>query len=142
LVDLEEVMKKLDELALKIAKIEEELRTLKSSEAELYNSLQIAKTVLESYSRVLGFTLKVERLAMNLEGDIEKHIVRILAKQPMNVSQLTEALKKVRGTASRRIVAAKLKKLEAAGIVERIKGEKRGKYYRLVDKDKSKEEPV
>ena len=136
MVDLEEVMKKLDELASKIAKIEEELRTLKSSEAELYNSLQIAKAVLESYSRVLGFTLKVEKLAMDLEGDIEKHIVQILAKRPMNVSQLTKALRKARGTASRRIVAAKLKKLETAGVVERIRREGRGKFYRLVSKVK------
>ena len=136
MVDLEEVMNKLDELASKIAKIEEELKTLKSSEMELYSSLQIAKAVLESYSRVLGFTLRVERLAMSLEGDIEKHIVQILARQPMNVSQLTEALRKARGTASRRIVAAKLKKLEAAGVVERVRTDGRGKFYRLIDKIK------
>ncbi len=129
-------MNKLDELASKIAKIEEELKTLKSSEMELYSSLQIAKAVLESYSRVLGFTLRVERLAMSLEGDIEKHIVQILARQPMNVSQLTEALRKARGTASRRIVAAKLKKLEAAGVVERVRTNGRGKFYRLVGKIK------
>jgi len=132
LVDLEEVMKKLEELASRIAKIEEELRDLRSSESELYSSLRLAKAVLESYSRIIGFTLNVESLAIGLEGDIEKHMVQILAKGPMNVSQLTEALRRVRGTASRRIVAEKLKKLESAGIVERMEGKGRGKFYRLV----------
>ncbi len=134
MVDLEEVMKKLEELALRIEKIEEEIKGLKRSESELYSSLKIAKAVLDSYSRIIGFTIMVERLAMGIEGDVEKHIIRILAKakEPMNVSQLTSALKEVRGTASRRIVAAKLKKLEARGIVERIKREGRGKFYRLV----------
>ncbi len=129
-------MRKLEELASRIAKIEEELKDLRSSESELYNSLRIAKAVLDSYSRLIGFTLKVERLAMDLEGDVERHIVRILAETPMNVSQLTNALREVRGTASRRIVAAKLKKLEAAGIVERIEKKGRGKFYRLVHRTK------
>ncbi|RLG48850.1 MAG: hypothetical protein DRN90_03030, partial [Thermoproteota archaeon] len=92
-------MKKLEELSSKIAKIEEEIKTLKDSERSLYQSLQIARVVLESYSRIIGFSLSVERLARDLEGDIERHIVQILARRPMNVSQLTEELRKVRGTA-------------------------------------------
>ncbi|RLG41078.1 MAG: hypothetical protein DRO05_04845, partial [Thermoproteota archaeon] len=72
-------MKKLEELSLKIAKIEEEIKTLKESERSLYQSLQIARVVLESYSRIIGFSLSVERLARDLEGDIERHIVQILA---------------------------------------------------------------
>ena len=129
-------MKKLEELSSKIAKIEEEIKTLKDSERSLYQSLQIARVVLESYSRIIGFSLSVERLARDLEGDIERHIVQILARQPMNVSQLTEELRKVRGTASRRIVSEKLKKLEAAGIVERAEGRGRGKVYRLVERER------
>ena len=69
-------------------------------------------------------------------SDIARHIVEALLKTgPLNISQLTEQLRKMRGTASRRIVAEKLGILEDHGLVKRIQGKKREKLYRILKKE-------
>ncbi|HDI73501.1 MAG TPA: hypothetical protein ENF57_00645, partial [Candidatus Korarchaeota archaeon] len=62
--------------------------------------------------------------------DLDRSIIRVLANSgPMNISQVTEEVKRLRGSASRRIIAERLRRLAKKGIVERVKG--KGKVYRL-----------
>ncbi len=115
-----EVMKKLERLENRIERLESE-----SGLIEGYKSL------LRAYVQILGSVAKVERLTQLVVDDIDKSIVRALATNgPMNISQITEEVRKQRGTASRRIVAKRLIHLERKGIVEKV-DQGRGKVYRL-----------
>lgn len=122
------VLSKLDELEGRLSSIEDEVKTI-----EVYRSL------LRTYAHVLGIIVSVEKVAELVVGELERSIVRILAKKgPLNISQIAEELRKMRGKASRRIISQKLKKLEAQGLVERIEG--RGKVYRIARKYSSRPE--
>ncbi len=88
------------------------------------------KSLLRAYASILGSVARVERLAQLVTDDIDKNIIRALAtKGPLNISQLTEEVRKLRGSASRRIISERLKVLEKRGLVERVNG--RGKVYRV-----------
>jgi len=116
------VLERLDRLERRLDSVEVDSRML-----EAYKSL------LRAYASVLGSVARVERLALMVSGDLDRSIVRVLAsKGAMNISQVTEEVRKVRGTASRRIIAERLRRLAEEGIVERICG--RGKVYRLKSK--------
>ncbi len=115
------VIERLDSLEKRLNKLEVEEKVIESY-----------KSLLRSYTAVLGSVARIERLAQQVVDDIDKAIVRTLASRgPMNISQITEEVRRVRGSASRRIVAKRLLALERKGIVERISGEGRGKVYRL-----------
>lgn len=116
---LQKVIEKLDELERRIGTAEVDLKTL-----EMY------KTLLRAYASVLGSAARIERLAQVVTVDIDRSIIRALAHRgPLNISQLTEEIRKLRGSASRRIIAGRLRKLEERGIVRRVSG--RGKVYEL-----------
>ncbi len=113
------VLERLDALEQRLNLVEEDSRIL-----DMYRSL------LRAYASILGSTARLERMVQLVSSEIDRSIVRALAsKGPLNISQLTEEVRKIRGSASRRIIAERIKKLEDKGIVERIKG--RGKTYRL-----------
>lgn len=64
-------------------------------------------------------------LASRVRDDISRAIIEVVAqKGPINLSALTAELKRYRGRASRRIVAAKVSKLAEEGL---LKVEKRGR---------------
>lgn len=64
-------------------------------------------------------------LASKVRDDISRAIIEVVAqKGPINLSALTAELKKYRGRASRRIVAAKVDKLSEEGL---LKVEKKGR---------------
>jgi hypothetical protein len=66
-----------------------------------------------------------------LKDDISKHIVTALfEKGDRNISQLTEAVKGKRGTASRRIVRERILDLERQGVLVSTSGP-RGRTFRV-----------
>src|SRR6184192_2546011 len=68
-----------------------------------------------------------------LKDDISRHIVVALFDRPdRNISQITEAVKGKRGTASRRIVRARLADLKEQGIVVATPGS-RTRTFRVAD---------
>jgi len=117
------VLERLDNLERRIGFVESGSR-LDSKIIEMYRSL------LRAYASVLGSVARVERMAQLVSSDLDRSIIRVLANSgPMNISQVTEEVKRLRGSASRRIIAERLRRLAKKGIVERVKG--KGKVYRL-----------
>ncbi|MBI2126440.1 MAG: hypothetical protein HYU02_03885 [Thaumarchaeota archaeon] len=62
---------------------------------------------------------------------MERHILENLSKtrSPMNISQITRAIRAEGGTASRRIVGKKLASVESSGLVKMLTGKKGEKLY-------------
>lgn len=113
------LMDKLDNLERRIGSYEEDKMII-----ETYKSL------LNVYASVLGKIANLERLAHLLSSDLDRAIVRVLSDgEPRNISEITSEVKKLRGRASRRIIADKLRILSQKGILDRVEG--RGKVYRL-----------
>ncbi len=53
--------------------------------------------MLRTYAHVLGIVVSVGRVAELVVGELERSIVRILAKKgPLNISQIDEELRKMR----------------------------------------------
>ena len=90
---------------------------------QLFDYLERFQGLASSYFRVLDLYQKFgsvspEIVIPGLKDPISKDIVKALfEKGDRNISQITEALKGRRGTASRRIVRAKLESLITQGVV-------------------------
>ncbi|MEM1984166.1 MAG: hypothetical protein QXO55_01140 [Candidatus Korarchaeum sp.] len=113
------LMDKLDKLESRISKYEEDKKII-----ETYRSL------LNIYASVLGRVANLERLAYLLSSDLDRAIVRVLSDgEPRNISEITSEVKKLRGKASRRIIADRLRVLSQRGILDRVEG--KGKVYLL-----------
>jgi DNA-binding Lrp family transcriptional regulator len=64
--------------------------------------------------------------------DIIKYILRILVVQgPRNISEITRAVRHMRGKASRSIMTERLKMLEKIGVVITIQNSDKEKIYEL-----------
>ncbi len=93
-------------------------------------ALQLNRGGLE----VASAALRAERFleARNLADGINRAIVESLAFQgPMNISEITRAVKKLRGTASRRIISERVRRLAALGLIREVGGG-RGRRYELI----------
>ncbi|NHJ33407.1 MAG: hypothetical protein FK732_11145 [Asgard group archaeon] len=117
---LEELESRLEKENLLVDELRKEIRLLR-------NISLISTSILKTASYVTRYKY----------GDMSRHIVETLTKVgPMNVSQLTEFLRKIRGTASRRIVADRIRLLKEHGIIEEIPGKKSEKRYIIKEKRK------
>ncbi|RLE67217.1 MAG: hypothetical protein DRJ47_00760 [Thermoprotei archaeon] len=126
---LNEILRRLEALEAKLAERDalNEARTI-SLIATLIKLGAATVDLSEAAKRLV----KADRMiaSYGLDG-ISRAILEILAvKGPMNISQLTGEIRRYRGKASRRIVAEKVKKLEARGLVE-VCREGRGKVVRI-----------
>ena len=71
---------------------------------------------------------------IGIRDDITKSMISIIAsKGELNVSELEREVRRLRGTASRRIIYERLKTLESAGIVISVKRGNR-RYVKLSEK--------
>src|SRR3989454_7762131 len=105
----------------------EALRTTLSDVTRPYTELMAyvdrLRDVSRGYFRILDLYAKYGKVSPDLvipglKDDISRHIVVALFDRPdRNISQITEAVKRKRGTASRRIVRERLEDLERQGIV-------------------------
>lgn len=73
-----------------------------------------------------------ERIPCLEKDDISKAIIQaLLEKEGINISQITSSVARLRGKASRRIIAERLARLEVLGIAVHWKGENNQKIYGL-----------
>lgn len=127
--DVRELRKQVEALREALAKVAEPYR-------EIAGYMDQLQSITRGYFRLLDLYAKhgavsPDVVVPGLKDDISKAILTVLfEKGERNVSQVTEAVKGKRGTASRRIVRERLHELVAQGVVEASKGA-RGHTYRV-----------
>src|SRR5712691_930137 len=118
----------------------EALREVLDKVAEPYREiaayLDQLQAITRGYFRLMDLYAKhgavsPDLVIPGLKDDISKHIVTALfEKGDRNISQITEAVKGKRGTASRRIVRERIQELEEQGVLVSASGS-RGRTYRV-----------
>jgi len=108
----------------------ERMDKLESRYEEDRRIIETYKSLLNVYALILGRIANLERLARLFSSDLDRAIVKVLSDgEPRNISEITFEVKRLRGKASRRIIAERLRSLSQRGILERVEG--KGKVYRL-----------
>ena len=127
--DVRELRKQVEALREVLAKVAEPYR-------EIAGYLDELQTIARGYFRLLDLYAKhgavsPDLVIPGLKDDISKHIVTALfEKGDRNISQVTDAVKAKRGTASRRIVRERIQELEEQGVLVSAPGS-RGRTYRV-----------
>ncbi len=128
--EFENRLRRLEELLREVvARLEKLERLLSPSEAreELKTVISLlglglapASKVLESSRRALTALRRIR--IVGLYDDITRAIVEVLAAHPegLSVAELTRRIREVRGRASRRIIAERVRKLREKGVVEAV----------------------
>ena len=138
---IEEVQDRLDEISSRLARVETLIERLGPGIEEVGESAKVIREGFEFYDSMVKLMSKFTR-AERLEsryGDLRKdniswQIVRILdGSRPLNISQITAAVRSERGTASRRIIRERVQSLLERGILKVIDDEEddRARYFAL-----------
>jgi hypothetical protein len=138
---LEEVQDRLDEISKRLARVEVLMERIGPGLEEVTDSARVIREGFEFYDGMVKLMSKFTR-AERLEsryGDLKRdeiswRIIQILDNsRPLNISQLTAAVRAERGTASRRIVRERVNKLVERGILKIVEEEdERARYFALV----------
>ena len=129
--DVRELRKQVEALRDVLSKVAEPYR-------EIAGYLDQLQTITRGYFRLMDLYAKhgavsPDLVIPGLKDDISKHIVSVLFERgERNISQITEAVKGKRGTASRRIVRERIQELEEKGVLVSAAGS-RGRTYRVSD---------
>ena len=124
-LSLEEVQNRLDEISKRLARVEQLIERIGPGLDEVSESAKVIREGFEFYDgmvKLMTKFTKAERLESRY-GDLKKDqiswlIIRILdSGRPLNISQLTAAIRAERGTASRRIVRERVNILLRRGIL-------------------------
>jgi len=124
------------ELRKQVEALREVLGTVAEPYREIAGYLDQIQAITRGYFRLLDLYAKhgavsPDLVIPGLKDDISKHIVTVLfEKGDRNISQVTEAVKGKRGTASRRIVRERIQELEEKGVLVSAEGS-RGRTYRV-----------
>jgi hypothetical protein len=139
-LSLEEVQNRLDEISKRLARVEQLIEKIGPGLDEVSESAKVIREGFEFYDgmvKLMTKFTKAERLESRY-GDLKKDqiswlIIRILDNsRPLNISQLTAAIRAERGTASRRIVRERVNTLLHRGIIDVIEDEdERARYFAL-----------
>jgi len=119
----DDLQKEIRELRAQIEALRSALSDVTRPYTELMAYVGRLQDVSRGYFRILDLYAKYGKVSPDLvipglKDDISRHIVVALFDRPdRNISQITEAVKGKRGTASRRIVRERLEDLEQQGIV-------------------------
>lgn len=124
---------RIDELVKKISLLEEELRKEKELNREVLRELAIVRNILSFSSDAYRTSKKISLLSKSLKaGALAREITEILMSEgPLNISQIANLLREIRGKASRKTVAKKLEELADLGIVETAEGKKSEKLFKI-----------
>jgi len=127
----ESLEERLRSLAERIERLEVRLREESLVLDEVLRELRLLRDVSLIGASIMRAAHRVKDFRYD---DISRHIIDALVRVgPMNISQLTKILRDVRGTASRRIISEKVKRLSALGILEETRGKRGEKRYRVKD---------
>ena len=134
----DDLRKEIRELRAQIEALRTALSDVTRPYAELMAYVNRLQDASRGYFRILGLYAEHGKVSPDLvipglRDDISRHIVVALFDRPdRNISQITEAVKGKRGTASRRIVRERLEDLERQGIVVATPGS-RNRTFRVAD---------
>ena len=138
---LDEMEDKLNYVILQINSLKQRVSDSNPELTQLLNLLQIYTNTLEltkSPIAMLGKTYSIkdkiiDRFPSLKHDNISETIITVLArKEQLNLSQLTEEVRKERGTSSRRIVRERVAKLLELGVIEEV-NQGFGRNIKLVD---------
>lgn len=131
---------RIDELIKKISFLENELKKEKELNRDILRELAIVRNVLSLSSDTYKTSKKITLLSQSLRaGALARDITEILLSEgPLNISQLTNLLREIRGRASRKTVAKKLKELMELEIVDITEGKKSEKLFKIKEEEKNK----
>jgi DNA-binding transcriptional ArsR family regulator len=131
----EDLQQDVRELRKQIEALREALTQVTKPYAELAGYIDQLQNLTRGYFRLLDLyarygSVSPDLVVPGLKDDISKHIVSVLVDRgDRNISQIAEAVKGKRGTASRRIVRERLEELEKQGVVVSSPGS-RGRTFR------------
>ncbi len=139
---IEEVQHRLDEISNRLARLEQLIERVGPGIEEVRTSAKVIREGFEFYDgmvRLMSKFTKAERLESRF-GDLKKddiswRIIQTLdaTSRPLNISQITAAVRSERGTASRRIIRERVNDLVGRGILKVIEDEDdRARYFSLV----------
>ena len=136
-----DLRKKLEDISTRLIRIERILARLEPEMGEFQSSTKIIREGMDFYGslfEMMGRFTGRQRLARRFpeigKDEISRLMVEALEEgKPLNISQLTVAVRRQRGTASRRIVRERLQRLEEIGIVEESHQTKKAAYYKLTE---------
>lgn len=139
---LEEVEDKLSEISERLARVETLIERIGPGIEEVSDSARVIREGFEFYDglvKLMGKFTKTERLESRF-GDLKKDdiswkIIKVLDEsRPLNISQITAAVRAERGTASRRIVRERVNMLLSRGILKIVDDDEdeRARYFTLV----------
>lgn len=119
--DASKIEQLLENILIRLDRLENILRTL-SIDPVSSLAIELALTYAEPAHKAVKLARKVVEVERRLgEHDpIARAIVEALAvkEKPMTLSELTREVRMLRGTASRRIITERVRKLESKGIVK------------------------
>ncbi len=132
-------MEKMDKLSKRIEELQKRLETIEEIiplASELVNLSNKFNIPLNLYSNQLKQMVLLNSIKDSVpeieKDDISKSIIQsLIEKSELNISQISERVKSLRGKASRRIISERLKNLEELGIVEMFEGQNNEKIFRL-----------
>jgi len=128
--------KKIEELSRRIGDLEGSLRDVTRPYSELVGQLAQFQDIVQKYFRLLDLyqkhgAISIDVILPEVKDPISKEIMRVLMDRPgMNISQITEELRSRKGSASRRIVSARLDGLVEKGLLVEETG-KKSKSYKI-----------
>ncbi|MEM2940580.1 MAG: hypothetical protein QW304_03395 [Thermoproteota archaeon] len=130
----------IDELIKKISFLENELKKEKELNRDILRELAIVRNVLSLSSDTYKTSKKITLLSQSLRaGALARDITEILLSEgPLNISQLTNLLREIRGRASRKTVAKKLRELMELEIVDITEGKKSEKLFKIKEEGENK----
>ncbi len=139
-LSLEEVQSRLEDISNRLQRVETLMERIGPGIEEVSESAAVIREGFEFYDgmvKLMTKFTKAERLESKF-GDLKKDqiswlIVKTLdGSQPLNISQITAAIRGERGTASRRIVRERVNSLLQRGILTVIEDEdERARFFTL-----------
>lgn len=134
----EDLQEQIKALADKMDSVENSLSKVAGPYSQLLDYIERFQKISSSYFKMLGLyqrygAISPDLLIPGVKDPISRDIVKVLFERDgQNISQITDKLKDMRGTSSRRIVRERLKELEQKGVV-RAKGSSKSKDYWLTE---------
>jgi DNA-binding HxlR family transcriptional regulator len=130
--EMKKLKKRFDELQERLDSIEKTI-PLAHELVHLSERLNIPLNLYQNQLKQLIILNGIKERVPEVEkDDISRIIIQALLEKPgINISQITAKARSLRGRASRRIIAGRLKNLEALMIVEHETGQNNEKVYTL-----------